>query len=85
MDWNFVRETFRRDGIVTLNGVLATRAIESFRSQVVYELKAPKACAESQSTRQVDLADSTTWPQGSARRILEVVPSGSGEHWAALT
>lgn len=82
-----VRETFRRDGVVTLNGVLRTIAVESFREKIGVDLKASESWCEGPSTRHVDLTQSATWPKGSTRRVFEVVPSGCDkhEHWVALT
>ena len=84
MDESALRETFRRDGIVVLDGVLAGSALESFREQVSRELTKPCIPPESGTPEGVRLSSPETWPRGSQRRVIEVVPPGVGEHWGAL-
>ena len=84
MDASALRETFRRDGIVVLDGVLSGSALESFREQVSRELTKPCIPPESGTPEGVRLSSPETWPRGSQRRVIEVVPPGVGEHWGAL-
>ena len=84
MDESALRETVRRDGIVVLDGVLAGSALESFREQVSRELTKPCIPPESGTPEGVRLSSPETWPRGSQRRVIEVVPPGVGEHWGAL-
>ena len=84
MDNSALREKFRRDGIVVLDGVLAGSALESFREQVSRELTKPCIPPESGTPEGVRLSSPETWPRGSQRRVIEVVPPGVGEHWGAL-
>ena len=76
MDESALRETFRRDGIVVLDGVLAGSALESFREQVSRELTKPCIPPESGTPEGVRLSSPETWPRGSQRR-------GVG-HWQSL-
>jgi len=85
MDPSTLLETFRRDGIVVLDGVLTGAALESFREQVSRELTTPCIPPESGTPEGVRLSDATTWPSGSQRRVIEVVPPGVGAHWGALS
>lgn len=80
-----VSETFRRDGILVVEGVLEGAALESFRAQVSRELTRPCIPPESGTPTGVSLEQSHSWPRGSARRVIEVVPPGIGPHWDALT
>ena len=84
MDAETLRETFRRDGIVFLDGVLRGSALASFQDQVSRELSRPAIPPESGTPTGVALSDPSTWPKGNARRVIEVVPPGVGEHWRAL-
>ena len=84
MDASALRETFRRDGIVVLDGVLSGSALESFHEQVSRELTKPCIPPESGTPEGVRLSSPETWPRGSQRRVIEVVPPGVGEHWGAL-
>ena len=74
MDESALRGAFRRDGIVVLDGVLAGSALESFREQVSRELTKPCIPPESGTPEGVRLSSPETWPRGSQRRVIEVVP-----------
>ena len=84
MDAESLREAFHRDGIVILDGVLQGTALESFREQVSRELTSPCIPPESGTPTGVSLSEPRTWPRKSARRVIEVVPPGVGEHWSSL-
>ena len=84
MDAESLREAFHRDGIVILDGVLEGTALESFREQVSRELTSPCIPPESGTPTGVALSEPRTWPRKSARRVIEVVPPGVGEHWSSL-
>ena len=79
-----VASTFARDGVLVIDGVLDGAALESFRAQLSRELTQPCIPPESGTPRGVSLSAPHTWPDGSARRVIEVVPPGVGHHWDAL-
>ena len=64
--------------------MLRGSALASFQDQVSRELSRPAIPPESGTPTGVALSDPSTWPKGNARRVIEVVPPGVGEHWRAL-
>ena len=84
MTVNGILKDFRRDGVVMLDNVIEQNALKTFRMQVAAELDAPSLCAESGVASPVHLSEPGSWPQGSARRVVEVVPAASGNHWQTL-
>ena len=80
-----VASAFARDGVVIVPGVLKGAALESFRQQVSCELTEPCIPPESGTPKGVSLSAPKTWPRGSARRVIEVVPPGVGRDVHSLT
>lgn len=84
MDPSLLLETFRRDGIAVLDGVLTGDALRGFQEQVATELTDPCIPPESGTPCGVKISTAASWPQGSQRRVIEVVPPGVGDHWQVL-
>ena len=84
MNVDSILSDFRRDGVVILENAISSDTIEAFQMQVASEVNAPLPSSESGAANRVNLSDLNTWPQGSARRVVEVVPAAIGSHWEAL-
>jgi len=69
-----------------VRGALPPDVVRAFVAQVEAELAAPCIIprGEARPPRPVALSDASTWPGGSARRVVECVPPGAGPHWDAI-
>ena len=84
MNVDCILSDFRRDGVVILENAISSDTIEAFQMQVAAEVNAPLPSSERGAANRVNLSDPNTWPQGSARRVVEIVPAAIGSHWGAL-
>ena len=84
MNVDCILSDFRRDGVVILENAISSDTIEAFQMQVAAEVNAPLPSSERGAANRVNLSDPNTWPQGSARRVVEIVPAAIGSHWEAL-
>lgn len=75
-------ERFHRDGYCVIRRALPPDMVASFRAQIEEELRDPTI--PQQQCAAVDLTAIESWPASGARRVIECVPAGVGEHWARL-
>lgn len=65
-------------GWVQIRGAVEPATVQALCDEIADELRDPSVPPES-GTPRVDLADTSTWPTGGARRVIEAVPTrGSG-------
>jgi len=84
MDSEAMRKCFHRDGILYLKDILDVTTIERFREEIGQTLANPTISPESGISLSVSLSEPSSWPQGTSRRVIEVVPSGVGRHWEKI-
>lgn len=84
MSSNDIRDAFVRHGVVVLPNAVDSDVIDLAFAQCARELWCPIVGGESAHVRRVDVNDPSTWPTGSARRVIEVVCAEEGAHWKAI-
>lgn len=84
MDPVLLGSALHRDGIVYLRRILAGPTLQKFRDQISRELAQLRFLSQSGTPHGVSLAQPSSWPRGSARRVIEVIPAGTEKHWDEL-
>ena len=79
-----LRDAFISDGIVIVPDAIARDVVDDVVRQIKRELRDPVVSGESGFPRGVDCDDPASWPSGSARRVVEIVPPSDGADWWAL-
>lgn len=79
-----LRDAFLRDGIVVLDAAVARDVVDALAAHVGRELAAPCVRPESGTPATMRVDDPSTWPKGTARRVVEVVAPAEGADWDAV-
>ena len=77
-----LRAAFLEHGIVIIENAVEQAVVRTIVEQIKRELADPVVAGESGLARGVSCDDPSTWPTGSARRVVEVVPTSDGADWA---
>ena len=76
-----LRDEFIRHGVVVIPGAVPGYVVERCVAQLARDLEHPVVQPESGTPRGASLSDPSTWPSGTARRVIEVVAAEEGTHW----
>lgn len=76
-----LRDEFIRHGVVVIPGAVPGDVVERCVAQLARDLEHPVVQPESGTPRGASLSDPSTWPSGTARRVIEVVAAEEGTHW----